>query len=64
MRVGKVFVMLAVLVATAFPALAQETTGTIKGRVVDAQGLAVPGATSSALATVTNMPSTLPAPAF
>src|SRR5262245_52039526 len=27
------------------PALAQETTGTIKGRIVDAQGLPIPGAT-------------------
>jgi hypothetical protein len=34
----------AVLAALAMPAFAQETTGTIKGRIVDAQGLAVPGA--------------------
>jgi len=45
MRFGKAVVMLAVLLAGALPALAQETTGTIKGRVVDAQGLGVPGAT-------------------
>src|SRR4029077_17084824 len=51
MRVGKVVVMLAVLFATAFPALAQETTGTIRGRTVDAQGLAVPGATVTATGT-------------
>jgi hypothetical protein len=35
--------MLAVF-ALATPVFAQETTGTIRGRVVDAQGLAVPGA--------------------
>ena len=34
----------AVLAALAMPAFAQETTGTIRGRIVDAQGLAVPGA--------------------
>ena len=41
MRVGKAAIMLAILLAGALPALAQETTGTIKGRIVDAQGLAV-----------------------
>jgi hypothetical protein len=45
MRFGKAAIMLAVLLVGALPALAQETTGTIKGKIVDAQGLAVPGAT-------------------
>ena len=45
MRVWKVAVLLALLIVNAWPAFAQETTGTIKGRIVDAQGLAVPGAT-------------------
>src|SRR6185436_6323113 len=45
MRVWKVAVLLALLIVNAYPAWAQETTGTIKGRIVDAQGLAVPGAT-------------------
>jgi len=35
---------MATALAAATPALAQETTGTIKGRVVDAQGLGIPGA--------------------
>ena len=38
-------VALMLLMTSAGMALAQETTGTISGRVVDAQGLAVPGAT-------------------
>src|SRR2546430_10361835 len=38
-------VVLALLVAGSAAARAQETTGTIQGRVVDSQGLAVPGAT-------------------
>ena len=37
-----------VLLASAGIALAQETTGSIRGRVNDAQGLAVPGATVTA----------------
>ena len=37
-----------VLVAVAASATAQSTTGTISGRVVDAQGLAVPGVTVTA----------------
>jgi hypothetical protein len=45
MRVLKAAVLLAFLLVSAHPAMAQETTGTIKGRIVDAQGLAVPGAT-------------------
>src|SRR6185503_9963728 len=45
MRVWKVAVLLALLIVNAYPAWAQETTGTVKGRIADAQGLAVPGAT-------------------
>ncbi len=37
--------LVAIAVAAAGVAIAQETTGTIAGRVVDAQGLAVPGVT-------------------
>lgn len=44
-RVGLVFAM---LLATAGAAAAQSTTGTISGRVVDPQGLPVPGVTVSA----------------
>jgi len=33
------------LIMAIIPALAQETTGSVRGRVVDAQGLAVPGVT-------------------
>jgi len=40
--------ILAVLLASAGAASAQETTGTIRGRAVDSQGLAVPGATVTA----------------
>src|SRR5262245_27184391 len=35
-------------VVAVMPAIAQETTGTLKGRIVDAQGLAVPGVTVTA----------------
>ena len=45
MRVGLCF---AVLLAIAGTATAQSTTGTISGRVVDAQGLPVPGVTVTA----------------
>jgi len=41
-------VALSILFLSAIPALAQETTGSIRGRVVDAQGLAVPGVTVTA----------------
>jgi hypothetical protein len=46
----KVIVWLAVVgvILTAAPAAAQSTTGTISGRVVDAQGLALPGVTVTA----------------
>src|ERR1051325_395160 len=37
-----------VFMTLAIPALAQETTGTIRGRVVDSQGLAVPGVSVTA----------------
>ncbi|HXI28047.1 MAG TPA: carboxypeptidase regulatory-like domain-containing protein, partial [Vicinamibacterales bacterium] len=44
------FAMMAVatFLVAVLPALAQETTGTLKGRVIDAQGLAVPGVTVTA----------------
>jgi hypothetical protein len=51
MRFGKAAVMLAILLVSALPALAQETTGRVIGRIVDAQGLAVPGATVTATGT-------------
>ena len=44
-RVVGVVAMLIAIVAAPLPARAQETTGTIGGMVVDAQGLAVPGVT-------------------
>jgi len=46
----KVFVWLAVVgvILTAAPAAAQSTTGTISGRVVDSQGLPLPGVTVTA----------------
>jgi hypothetical protein len=43
-RVRTVLCLAVTLIAMAMPAFAQETTGTIKGRIVDSQGLAVPGA--------------------
>jgi outer membrane receptor protein involved in Fe transport len=42
-RNGNVTVLLVALLSLSSMALAQETTGTIRGRVLDAQGLAVPG---------------------
>ena len=45
MRTGIVGLALALLAASATGVLAQETTGTITGRVLDPQGLVVPGAT-------------------
>ena len=45
MRTGIVGLALAFLAASATGVLAQETTGTITGRVIDPQGLVVPGAT-------------------
>jgi hypothetical protein len=47
MRVRHLFILLA-LAVFASPLAAQETTGKVQGRVVDAQGLAVPGATVTA----------------
>jgi hypothetical protein len=44
----KVAALLILLLSTTGMVLAQETTGTITGRVVDAQGLAVPGVTVTA----------------
>jgi hypothetical protein len=43
--------LLAIGLASAAPAFAQETTGAISGRVVDSQGLAVPGVTITATGT-------------
>ena len=40
--------LLVILLASAGVALAQETTGTLRGRVGDAQGLPVPGAAVTA----------------
>src|SRR5205823_1085576 len=48
MRFRNVAALLILLFASAGLALAQETTGTISGRVVDAQGLAVPGVSVTA----------------
>src|SRR3954471_14999573 len=48
MRFLKSTAMLAIFLLTALTASAQETTGAIRGRIVDAQGLAVPGATVTA----------------
>jgi hypothetical protein len=45
MRFRHFAVLLVLLLATAATVAAQATTGTIQGRVTDAQGLAVPGAT-------------------
>jgi hypothetical protein len=42
---GRHLLLLMVLMLSAKPLLAQETTGQITGRIVDGQGLAVPGAT-------------------
>ena len=39
----------------AVPVLAQQTTGTITGRVIDPQGMAVPGATVTAMNTATGL---------
>jgi len=44
-RLARTFVLLGVAFTIPAVALAQETTGTITGQVVDAQGLGVPGAT-------------------
>ena len=42
---ARLFVLWMVLVTVGAPAMAQETTGSVSGLIVDAQGLAVPGAT-------------------
>ncbi len=44
MRVGSAVTLLIFLFVSAGIGLAQETTGTVQGRVVDQQGLGVPGA--------------------
>src|SRR5713226_3493882 len=48
MRFRSLTGLLALMLACASLAAAQETTGTIRGRVVDPQGLAVPGVTITA----------------
>ena len=48
MRFTKVAMVLALLATMATAAFAQETTGSIRGRVVDPQALAVPGASVTA----------------
>src|SRR4051794_37438770 len=48
MRFLKSTAMFAIFLLTALTANAQETTGTIRGRIVDTQGLAVPGANVTA----------------
>ena len=47
----KLFVVLIILFAWVAPrdAVAQDTTGTLSGRIVDAQGLALPGVTVTAV---------------
>ena len=45
MRFRNLLVTFVIFFAATLSAMAQETTGTIKGRIIDAQGLAVPGAT-------------------
>jgi len=49
MRVRSVAILLALLLAAVGTVSAQETTGTIRGRIVDSQGLAVPGVTVTAV---------------
>ncbi|MGH9161604.1 MAG: TonB-dependent receptor, partial [Vicinamibacteraceae bacterium] len=44
---GRMYVVLALMLALASPALAQQTTGTITGTVADSQGLGIPGVTVS-----------------
>src|SRR5688500_8473961 len=48
MRKARIAAILLALTALTTTALAQQTTGNITGRVVDAQGAAVPGATATA----------------
>ena len=43
-----IIAMIALCVCVAVPALAQQTTGNIQGRIVDAQGAAMPGVTVTA----------------
>src|ERR1700682_3626007 len=48
MRFRDIAALLVILLASLGIATAQETTGSIQGRVVDSQALAVPGATATA----------------
>ena len=45
---GRILCSLAIVLGLALPARAQQTTGTIAGRVLDPQGSAIPGATVTA----------------
>ena len=45
MRFGKTACLLVALLVSALSVYAQETTGTLRGRIVDSQGLGVPGVT-------------------
>jgi outer membrane receptor protein involved in Fe transport len=45
MRFGKTACLLVALLLSALSVYAQETTGTLRGRIVDSQGLGVPGVT-------------------
>src|SRR3954447_16561333 len=47
--------MLAIVIGLAAPLMAQQTTGNITGRLVDAQGSAVPGVTVTAKNTQTGL---------
>jgi len=47
-RFINVAIALSLILAGAASGSAQETTGTLQGRIVDAQGLPVPGATVTA----------------
>jgi len=51
MRFRSVAMLLALMLAMAGIATAQETTGAVRGRIVDAQGLPVPGVTVTATGT-------------
>src|SRR5271169_1382841 len=51
MRSRTTIALLVILLASTGISLAQETTGSIQGRVVDSQALAVPGATVTATGT-------------
>ena len=49
------FLLLVIALTLCLPALAQTTTGTITGRIVDPQGAVVPGAAVTVTSTTTNV---------